>query len=142
MINILSNSFILRLFVCCFFITVTSHVGLAEPTYDLQGDLVPTDSREYTGVIDQLPDPLDEEVSFIISDLTYELAEDVIFRNAEGELTDFEYFTTGMTVGFYAVDYTITKLWPVEETQDEDEDTTLPTETEKGYQKVDGVWVN
>ena len=121
-------------------------LGLAEPTYDEQGDLILPNSEKHIGTIDGIYIGSEYTIPYvIIDDLRYHFDDKIVLRKMNNNLTVFTHFREGMKVEFYALDNKITKL---KEIQPDEEDNIAkdvsPEQTPgvDGMKLENGVWVN
>ncbi|MCP3892119.1 MAG: hypothetical protein GY702_25095 [Desulfobulbaceae bacterium] len=130
--------------LCCCVLTLFSQNTFAEPTYDRHDDLIPMNSQENRGVVDQLFAEDSGELFLIIDDSHYLLDEHVIFRTSDGKRTTLDAFQPGTEIAFYAVGLVVSKIWlPAPDTVEQvDKGNGTKKVNDQTIKEVDGVWVN
>lgn len=121
--------------------------GLAEPTYDDQGDLIRPNSEKHEGRLNGIGEAVRGVVSLInINDTNYKVDEDTIYRNGKGKRTSLANFSKGMYVEYFALENLVTKMSmsvaPDENVDDTEEKPSVKQQSAEDLRLENGVWKN
>jgi hypothetical protein len=136
--------------LCCLLLLIYAGPLQSEPRYDQHDDLVPYNSIEFDGVLENTyAQSAEEGKKVLINDAIYFLRPDAVFRNRYGNLVGISSFQAGMLVGFYLLETNqIAKMWEKEDEESSSEPVQVNPRSGSSpasgdeIRLEDGVWKN